>query len=285
MQQPEWFRQALAMKPEEGQTSCDGAKIRYLTWGDPSKKHLMLVHGGSAHAQWWSFLAPLLTDRYYVTAPHLSGHGDSDRRPVYEAAFWPHEVHAVMEDAGLHRPMVVGHSLGGLVAAGTAALYGQEVSGCVIVDSPVKPPKPKNTETGGRQFGAITPYPTYEEAVNRFRLLPAQPCENPYIMQYLAETSLREVEEGWIWKFDPNVFSGVRAYRFEQYFKNLKGPLAYFRGEYSKLAPPEGEAILAEKVGRRIPFITIPDSYHHLILDQPLAFITALRTLFTCWDF
>jgi hypothetical protein len=29
--------------------------------------------------------------------------------------------------------------------------------------------------------------------------------------------------------------------------------------------------------------VVIPDAYHHLMMDQPLAFVSALRTLLSAW--
>jgi pimeloyl-ACP methyl ester carboxylesterase len=32
-----------------------------------------------------------------------------------------------------------------------------------------------------------------------------------------------------------------------------------------------------------VPMITVPGAYHHVMLDQPLAFVTAIRGLLTAW--
>jgi pimeloyl-ACP methyl ester carboxylesterase len=39
-----------------------------------------------------------------------------------------------------------------------------------------------------------------------------------------------------------------------------------------------------ELMDRNAPVVTIPEAHHHLILDQPLAFVAALRTLLADWD-
>jgi pimeloyl-ACP methyl ester carboxylesterase len=80
---PRWFTDALAAPCEHRTVDVAGAAIHYLAWGDRTKPGLVLVHGGAAHAQWWSFIAPLLTRQYYVVAPDLSGHGGSGWRDHY----------------------------------------------------------------------------------------------------------------------------------------------------------------------------------------------------------
>jgi pimeloyl-ACP methyl ester carboxylesterase len=53
---------------------------------------VVLVHGGSAHRHWWDHIAPVIARDHGVVAIDLSGHGDSDRRPVYNFEAWAGEV-------------------------------------------------------------------------------------------------------------------------------------------------------------------------------------------------
>jgi pimeloyl-ACP methyl ester carboxylesterase len=39
-----------------------------------------------------------------------------------------------------------------------------------------------------------------------------------------------------------------------------------------------------ELLGRTSPVIEIPDAYHHVMLDQPIAMITAVRALLADWE-
>jgi len=52
----------------------------------------------------------------------------------------------------------------------------------------------------------------------------------------------------------------------------------------SAIVPPETGAYMYELLNRNAPLVEIPQAYHHLILDQPLAFIAALRALFADWE-
>ena len=55
---PAWFKRAIAKAPERRLVPVQGANIELLTWGEVGKPGLILVHGNSAHADWWSFIAP-----------------------------------------------------------------------------------------------------------------------------------------------------------------------------------------------------------------------------------
>lgn len=87
------------MPPSEHIVGSGGADIHYLAWGPEGAPGLVFVHGGAAHAHWWSFLVPLLADDHRVAALDLSGHGDSGRRDEYTLDAWCDEVLAVANDA------------------------------------------------------------------------------------------------------------------------------------------------------------------------------------------
>ena len=56
------------------------------------------------------------------------------------------------------------------------------------------------------------------------------------------------------------------------------------RGEFSVIVPPEAGEYMCELLNRNAPLVEIPQAHHHLILDQPLAFIAALRALLSDWE-
>jgi pimeloyl-ACP methyl ester carboxylesterase len=286
MSTPAWFQRAIAAQPTSQRVDVQGCSINYLCWGNPALPPLVLVHGGAAHAQWWSFLAPFLMERYYVVALDLSGHGESGRRELYPRRLWADEVMGVIEHAGLTQPaVIVGHSMGGLVSMIVASVYGDRLRGAVIVDAPVRKHDPETERAKrGQEFRNPKLYPDRATAISRFRLVPAQPCENQFILDFIAEHSLREVEGGVTWKFDATVFRNVSTDVMADYLQNTRCRIALMVGEHSTVVPPETGEYMYELLQRNAPIIEIPDAHHHLLLDQPLAFIAALRALLADWD-
>ncbi len=281
---PAWFDAALAAAPAEREVIVDGATIRYLSWGDTSKPGLVFVHGGAAHAHWWSFIAPLFNTDWHAVAIHLSGMGDSDRRDDYRHEVWAKEVMTVCEDAGFPGPpVVVGHSLGGIVTIQTAATYGERLAGAVIVDAPVRRPSPESEEgKSGHAFKVPGVYGTKREAMSHFTLVPRQPCSNDYIVEYIASKSVHETPAGWTWKFDPNIFDGTLVALRDQR-ASVGCRVALLTVERTVVVPPDTAAYMYELMGRISPVVEIPEAHHHLTLDQPLAFVAALRTLLADW--
>lgn len=282
---PRWFTDALKHEPRQTSVDVEGAAINLLEWGEAGKPGLILVHGGAAHAQWWNHLAPMFTHRYHVVALDLSGHGDSGRRENYSHELWAQEVLTVCEAVGFDGPpVIVGHSLGGLVAIQTAATYGDSLAGAVIIDSPVNRPAPESEESRtGRAFRAPGTYPDLETALTHFHLIPPQPDPEPWILDNVARNSLRQTDQGWGWKFDANLFRGTMVAMNEQ-LASVRCRVAVLRGEHSVVVPQDTAEYMYELMGRVSPVVTIPEAHHHLILDQPLSFVTALRTLLADWE-
>lgn len=287
MNAPGWFLDAVAHRPRAATTTVDGCAIHHLAWGDPAAPGLILVHGGAAHARWWSFVAPLLAERFHVVALDLSGHGESGRRRDYEPATWSDEVMAVAAACGMQRPVLVGHSMGGFVSIITASRHGEELAGAVIVDSPVHRPDPEREEAQrGRLFARPKTYPSLAEAMEHFVLVPPQPCENDYIVEHVARTSLRETDAGWTWKFDPRIFRRFSPMDpvFSDYLAGTRCRVAVFHGELSQIVTDDVTDHMNETLGRNAPFVEIPQAHHHVFLDQPLAFVAALRAILADWE-
>lgn len=299
---PSWFEQALATPGEVGEVAVHGATVRWLAWGEPAAPPLVLVHGGAAHAQWWSPLAPMLTSGYRVVALDLSGHGDSDHRRSYDAEVWAGEVLAVAQAAGGQgAPTVVGHSMGGFVAMVAAARHGPSLAGAIVLDSPVRRPDPETEEaqrTRGSMFGRPKTYPDLATALEHFHLVPPQPTRNPWLLDHVARHSLRPTtvdgEERWRWKFDPAVFvERAGPKRPSDYAAELGAAacrLAFVHGERSAIVDDHVLDYVSELVAGApaasagVPLVEVPDAHHHLLLDEPLATVTALRTLLATWS-
>ena len=285
----DWFHGALAVTPERGQVRVDDVAVNWLAWGSRRQPGVVLVHGGAAHANWWSFLAPLLAGRYRVVAVDLSGHGDSGWREAYGVDGWARELMAVAADAGIaNRFVLVGHSMGGFVSMVAAALHGDDLLGAVIIDSPVRRPDPESEEGArGRAFRNPKTYPDLDTAMRHFHLIPAQPVTHPHIVEHVARTSLRpsgDGSDGWTWKFDPRVFHRTEPVALHEYLASVRCRVAIFYGELSDLVTPDVSDYMNELLGRTAPFVEIPQAYHHLILDQPLAFIAAVRAILADWE-
>ena len=185
---PLWFQSVVACTAEEHFVTVAGCPIHYLLWSTQpetsNNRGLLFVHGGGAHARWWSFIAPYFIRDFRVAAIDLSGMGDSGRRESYGSELRALEMRAVIADAKLApQSFVVGHSFGGFMTMKFAAAFGDELGGVVIVDSPIRSPKEEaQSPLAPPNWGNKKIYPSFEAALSRFRLMPVQACENEFIV-------------------------------------------------------------------------------------------------------
>ncbi len=281
---PNWFQDCLQSSIEEGDVEVSGANIRYRAWGKRGKPGLILVHGGVAHKGWWDFIAPFFVPHYRVVALDLSGMGQSDWRDHYDMPLYADEVLASAEAAGLfesnEKPWLVGHSFGGFVAMGFAARHGERIQGAIVIDSPVRPAEKQRRTAPPSRGGKV--YNDLETALGRFRLLPSQECENLFLVDHIARASLKQLDNGWTWRFDPQLWPKMR-YDMRaaiEVLNELKCPITLIRGENSMLVSDELWSFMKQAFPKSTHHVSIPEAHHHVMLDQPLALVSALRSIF-----
>lgn len=116
-------------------TTPDGATIAYDEQG--SGKPLVLVHGITEARGMWDPVTDGLAAQWHVVRVDLRGHGESDRQQPYDLATMAADLAAVVDALGLDRPLLVGHSLGGVVVTAYAGA-GYPARGVVNVDQPLQ---------------------------------------------------------------------------------------------------------------------------------------------------
>ncbi|HEY8538111.1 MAG TPA: alpha/beta hydrolase [Steroidobacteraceae bacterium] len=281
---PDWFTKAVFAPCESRFVDVDGTPIHYLAWNlrDRDKPGLLFTHGFRAHARWWSFVAPFFLSRFRVVSMDFAGMGDSGARQHYSSETFSRDIRGVIADAGFERTTLVGHSFGGGRVARVCADYPELVERAVIIDSFFQVP-----EIGQRELPKFEPrpkniYPTYEAARARFRLVPEENAAAPYVLDFIAQHSLKQVPGGWTWKFD-EYFSprqvDVDPATTAAMLERIQAPVTLMYGDSSRVVSRQ----LAHAVVKHLRFgrgpVAIPQSHHHVMLDQPIALIAALKAV------
>lgn len=297
---PDWFRGAFEVPRREGVVDVSGCPIHFFAWGDPAAPPVLMTHGFLAHARVFAFIAPLLAHRFHLVSYDLSSMGDSG--PRSESLGRAEEALAVARETGLldhaKKPIFVAHSFGGTVAIEAAEQHPEVFGGLIICDLMMvrearlramfgaPAPEPKSPPPSEPRTHKV--YPDLSSALERYRLTPGQPCANTYLLEYMAHHSLRSVPGGFVWKFSPHILEHDRRTSrlwldITQRFAALKTRKAIVHGRKSKLFDEDSVALVEGLAGPTVPIVGIPEAHHHLMLDQPLAFSTALETLLSHW--
>ncbi|MBV8186623.1 MAG: alpha/beta hydrolase, partial [Alphaproteobacteria bacterium] len=89
---------------------------------------------------------------------------------------------------------------------------------------------------------------------------------------------------GWTWKFDGAAL-GARRFGepFREYLQAVRCRAALIFGEKSALVSRDTASYMSRLMGPLAPIVEVPEAQHHVMLDQPLAFVAALRMLLESW--
>lgn len=99
-----------------------------------SGRDLLLLHGGADNVETWRELAPLLVADFRVVAYDARGHGRSPTPGEASVDEMVSDVFAVSDELGFERPVLVGHSMGGVNAL-LAAAAADRFAGVVALDA------------------------------------------------------------------------------------------------------------------------------------------------------
>ncbi len=285
--QPAWFRDAVNAPHERNRVNVEGAGIEWIGWGTRGKPGLLLLHGNGAHADWWRFIGPFFAKTHRVAALSWSGMGNSDHRPRYTMDLFLAEIRAVAAAAGLSDAgpyTILGHSFGGFPMMALANREGETLKQAIILDTPFDLKQRRRPRGTGGDARPHNIYATEAEALARFRWAPPQPTTHDYVADFIARHSIHPVndangEGGFTWKFDPFLWSEFEAQDGTDLLLAPKCPTALMWGELSALATAGLVADMASRLPAGSPLIPIPEAYHHVMADQPLALVSALRAL------
>jgi pimeloyl-ACP methyl ester carboxylesterase len=118
----------------------DGVKLAYTESGSGSPP-VVLVHGWTCDHTYFAPQAEHLAKRHRVISVDLRGHGESDKpQGPYDISVFADDVAWLCRKVGAQKPIVIGHSMGGMTALELAVRHPDLPSAIVVCDSPMALP-------------------------------------------------------------------------------------------------------------------------------------------------
>jgi len=135
--------------------SLSAGEFEYVDRGDPAAPPVVLLHGLSGDSSRWDLVVPELAEHRRVLALDQRGHGASARTPSYSFEAMRGDLLEFADALALPPFLLVGHSMGGTVAALFAEQHSERLTGLVLVDAPppdgdgdwTVPPRPTGPPT------------------------------------------------------------------------------------------------------------------------------------------
>ena len=256
-------------------------RLHYLQWNPSGPTSVVLLHGNSANAWWWEPVAREMPNEFRLFALDQRGHGDSEwiRPAAYTPADYARDLvgflrHVIGTD---DRPILVGHSMGGLSTLAFAAHHGNLARATVVIDAALTSSRRRDWFLRRLKSLPVVTYPDLNTAKARFRLMPNEGHIPAATLQAIAEKSLVATEEGrWTMKFDRESFFGGDGINPMEAVKKIRIPTLLLRAELSRIMTAE-VAAGACAANPRMRLVTIPAAHHHLLLEKPAAVARAIR--------
>lgn len=199
-------------------TVRDGVRLAHFAYGTPcsGRPPIVLIHGWTGDQ---GIFAPQI-DRFsktgHVIAVNLRGHGESDAPEMdYTIACFADDVASQCREAGLAKPVVIGSSMGGVIALELCGRNPDLASGLVMIDSMIMIPAALRKHPGIRQYLTAIGGPNYLQTMKKnawdlggdfdsperrtsiFETYVVPPCERT--PQHVASSSMRHL----LLEYDP----------------------------------------------------------------------------------
>ncbi len=196
----------------EHRFALDGLELAAQQWGDPKAPRILALHGWLDNSESFAPLAQALVPQgWQLLAPDWPGHGHSGHRGAasdYHLLDYLHELHQLVEQLGDGPVILLGHSMGGILATLYAGIYPERVAALLCIEA-FGPLTSTPEETVSRlRSGFASRRPVVPKPVNPAAALRArsrindldEPTLEPMLMR-----NLRAEAGQWFWRSDPRV--------------------------------------------------------------------------------
>jgi pimeloyl-ACP methyl ester carboxylesterase len=264
-----WMAAAAQAQFQEKQVKVFGVKINYIEAGDASRPKVILLHGLGGNGGNWQPVIQALAGKYHVFAPDQVGFGKSEKPIIkYRVATFVDFLDKFMAELKIEKAAVVGHSMGGWIAALAAVKYPSRISRLVLTDSAgIMPKEPVNAE----EIYKLN-YSTRDEVRELFKKL----LYNP--QPFLSDTAVDAAMERMMTAGDSYTIQSLieSVLRDKEDFLNgklpgIKCPTLIIWGEADGLTKPsDGEELNKGIKGSEL--VIIKKAGHSPQLEQPIEY-------------
>jgi pimeloyl-ACP methyl ester carboxylesterase len=257
---------------------ANGLTLNCLDYGGEGKPPMLFLHGGSAHAHWWDFVAPAFVGDFHVLALDQRGHGESDWADewAYGSRHYVSDLDQVIDHWGFGAPILVGHSMGAHNVLAYAAEHSEKLRAMVALDPP-----PDYTERAVEFLQSIASKParrfeSLDEAARNFKVLPRETLAKNEILEHVARHSFKRHDDGaWIHKLDRRTMIREPS-RVWKSLHRIACPALIVKITKSPLLDRE----VAKKMVAQLQngqLAEVDDSHHHVMLDNPAGLIEVIQ--------
>ena len=267
----------------------NGIRIHLLEWGEPSAPTILLLHGANQSSHSWDLVSLSLAQQFHIVAIDQRAHGDTE---------WPRDgetnresmaldAHAVLKALAVENAIVIGHSMGGIVAMTLLIAYPNLASRAVFVDIAPELPGSSGPNEGQKQIREFIASAREFESIDAYidRVVDYDPFRSRAhirrtliynLMQrsdgkYVSKNGLRRAAQ----PTRPGNELGTRP-TIED-IRSIDCPALVVRGGESRVLTVEAATAFQEALPAG-QLTTVPDCGHNVHSQNTAGFLEALTT-------
>lgn len=248
--------------------------LYFREYGERGRPPLLLLHGLFGSSSNWGSVARRLSEDYYLLVPDLMNHGRSPHDPAVSYPAMAADLIALLDQQGIGRIDLVGHSMGGKVVMELALSAPERVNHLVAVDiSPVDYGQDFVAVFSG--FAAVDPatLTTRNEADQRM----AAHVPDAHVRAFLLQNLVAD-GDSWRWRINLQALQqGIRLISdFPQWDTVFEGRTLFLHGAESDYVNPDYH----DEIRRLFPtsdIQAVSGAGHWTFADQPEEFIRQLK--------
>ncbi|MGV4983825.1 alpha/beta fold hydrolase [Streptomyces sp. NRAIS4] len=249
------------------QLEVDGAALTYDDEGprDAREVPLVFVHGWTANRHRWDHQVAHFSERRRVIRLDLRGHGESTGAGVRTIAELAKDVLALLDHLEAERFVLVGHSMGGMIAQTIALAHPERVERMVLVGS-----IGRMTYNRGRGLlmaaSTLVPYRLFVAANIQRAFAPGYPREEIRAQIRASGATPREVVM--------TLYGAMRAFDVLDRAGEIRTPTLMVHGYHDVQLPVRQMLRMAKAYPDAV--VRILDAGHELPLEKPAELTEAL---------
>ncbi len=262
-------------------------KLFYRKTG--SGRPMIIMHGLYGSSDNWMGVAKLLSDRFEVWLPDLRNHGRSPHDDNQNYELMRDDIRQMMDDTGLERAVLLGHSMGGKVAMCFAQHHPDRIEKIIVADIAPKSYKDLYREESPNHRDILYSMKNAGLSIAKTRRdidnILEDTIKSRRVRSFLMKNLDRRDDGSYRWTLNldvlirelDNIMDGVNTNCFDPAFPLTGFPALFIRGEKSPYINDEDIETI-ERIFPGAQLVTIEGAGHWLHAEKPGEFADAVRT-------
>ena len=236
---------------------------------------LIIIHGLFGMSDNWNSLAKQFAKEFNVHVVDLRNHGRSFHSDNFSYKYMSEDIKNYIDVKGLHKPIIIGHSLGGKVAMHLCARFAELINKLIVVDIA---PRYYSVDFHKNILDILSNISIREiSSRNEIDEKLSNDIKEFSIRQFLMKNLYRNTDKEFCWRFNIHVLRNkLDNISNAEFIENeIHTPTLFIRGKKSNYIN-EADEELIQKFFINSKIVTVENAGHWVHAEQPNLFFESV---------